>query len=297
MDSDRGLVRDCSYGEGAGALRLFLKILLGVAAGMGVLALIVNGLQRLLMYHPDTAHFTPAAAGLSGVTERILETPDGARVIAWSAPEKAGQPTILYFHGNGGSLETRKERIRKYMAQGLGVFMMTYRGFGGSTGRPSEAANVADARLAYDTLVASGVPARDIIVYGESLGTGVAVQVAASREVAGLVLDAPYTSMVDLAALHYPYIPGRWFMTDRYETRTHIKSVTAPLLILHGEADDIIPVAQGRAVFDLAHAPKVIKTFPGAGHADHHLYGSYDALYAWIALLREGRLGNEPPPE
>jgi uncharacterized protein len=183
------------------------------------------------------------------------------------------------------------------MAKGLGVFMMTYRGFGGSTGRPSEASNVADAKQAYDTLIASGVPARDVIVYGESLGTGVAVQVAAAREVAGVVLDAPYTSMVDLAALHYPLIPGRWFMTDRYDTAAHIKSVTAPLLILHGEEDDIVPVSQGRAVFDLANAPKVIKTFPGAGHADHYLFGSYEALYAWIALLRAGRLKTEPSPE
>jgi fermentation-respiration switch protein FrsA (DUF1100 family) len=271
-------------------VRWSARAALGVGLAMGVLAAIVPFLQRKLMYFPDTAYFTPADAGLAGVTERVIETPDGARVLAWQAPAKPGRPTLLYFHGNAGALETRNERIRKYMARGLGVFMMTYRGFGGSTGQPSEAANVADGLLAYDKLVASSVPPSDVIVYGESLGTGVAVQVAAAREVIGIVLDAPFTSMVDLAALHHPLIPGRWFMTDRYETRRHITSVKAPLLILHGEEDTIVPVAMGREIFTLAAAPKVIKTFPGAGHADHYMYGSYDALYAWIELLRAGRM-------
>ncbi|WP_291180180.1 alpha/beta fold hydrolase [Hyphomicrobium sp.] len=255
---------------------------------MGLLALIVPVLQQRLMYFPDTRYFTPAEAGLAGVTERVLETPDGARVIAWYAKARPGQPTILYFHGNAGALETRNARIQKYMARGLGVFMMTYRGFGGSSGKPSEAANVADALLFYDTLVASGVDAADVIVYGESLGTGVAVQVAGQRPVAGLVLDAPYTSMVDLAALHHPLIPGRWFMTDRYETRRHIAAITAPLLVIHGEEDDIVPVAMGREVFARAPEPKTLKTFPGAGHDDHYKFGSYDVLYAWIAALRAG---------
>lgn len=267
-------------------LRLILKLAAGAGLAMGLLALIVPVLQRHLMYFPDTTHFTPAEAGLSGVAERVLETADGERVIAWYAKAKPGQPTILYFHGNAGSLETRNERIRKYMARGLGVFMMTYRGFGGSSGQPSEAANVADAMLAYTTLAASGVDPLDIIVYGESLGTGVAVQVAAEKRVAGLVLDAPYTSMVDLAALHHPFIPGRWFMTDRYETRRHIAKIGAPLLVMHGEKDSIVPIEMGREIFSRAPDPKALKTFPQAGHDDHYKFGSYDALYAWIAALR-----------
>lgn len=274
-------------------VKWFLRAALAGGIAMGLLAVIVPVLQRKLMYFPDTAYFTPADAGLAAVAERVLETPDGARVIAWYGAAKPGQPTILYFHGNAGSLETRSERIRKYMARGLGVFMMTYRGFGGSTGAPSEAANVADAKLAYDRLVASGVAPRDVIVYGESLGTSVAVQVAAAREVAGLVLDAPYTSMVDLAALHHPFIPGRWFMTDRYETARHIGQAHVPLLILHGEEDSIVPVAMGREIFARAAPPKMIKTFPGAGHDNHYKYGSYDVLYNWIGLMRSGRFKAE----
>lgn len=269
-------------------MRLILKLAAGAALAMGLLALIVPVLQQRLMYFPDTRHFTPEQAGLSGVTERVLETPDGNCVIAWQAKARPGRPTILYFHGNAGSLETRSERIRKYMARGLGVFMMTYRGFGGSSGKPSEAANVADALLAYDTLVASGVDVADVVVYGESLGTGVAVQVAAARPVAGVVLDAPYTSMVDLAALHHPLIPGRWFMTDRYETRRHIAGVTAPLLILHGEQDTIVPIGMGREIFARAPGPKTLRTFPDAGHDDHYKFGSYDVVFAWLDRLRGG---------
>ncbi|WP_244534529.1 alpha/beta hydrolase [Hyphomicrobium sp. CS1GBMeth3] len=267
-------------------MRLILKLVLGAALAMGLLALIVPVLQQRLMYFPDKQHFTPEQAGLRGVSERVLETPDGARVVAWYAPARRGRPTILYFHGNAGSLETRTERIRKYMARGLGVFMMTYRGFGGSTGKPSEAANVADALLAYDTLVASGVEADDIVIYGESLGTGVAVQVAGARPAQGLVLDAPYTSMVDLAALHHPLIPGRWFMTDRYETRRHILKVTMPLLVLHGERDWIVPIEMGREIYALAPGPKTLKTFAQAGHDDHYKFGSYEALYTWFDRLR-----------
>lgn len=272
-------------------MSLILKIGVVAAALFAALALGARFLERRLMYFPDPARVSPAAAGLAGVEERVLTAPDGATIIAWSARAKPGQPTLLYFHGNGGSLETRSERIRKYVAKGYGMFMMTYRGFGGSSGSPSEAANVGDAKMAYDALVANGVDADDVIVYGESLGSSVATQVAAEKRVGGLILDAPYTSTVDLAALHYPQLPFRWLMRDRYETLRYIGKVTAPLLIVHGEEDDVVPVAMGRAVFKAANAPKEIQTFPGAGHGDHYLFGSYDKIYAWIDRLRSNGRG------
>ncbi len=271
---------------------LILKLAVGVALAAGLLALIVPRVERRLMYFPGTAYLSPAEAGLRGVREEVLATADGERVMAWFAPPRPGQQTVLYFHGNAGALESRAERITRYTAQGLGVFIMTYRGFAGSSGSPSETANVRDAVLAYDTLVGLGIDPGDIVVYGESLGTGVATQVAATRPVGGLVLEAPYTSMVDLAALHYPLlaVPGRLFMRDRYDTRRHIASVTAPLLIIHGEADGIIPVEMGRELHALAAEPKTIRTFQGAGHADHVLFGSLDVVLAWIGALKAGRL-------
>ena len=273
-------------------MALILKIAVGMALAVGLLALLVPRVERRLMYFPNTFYVTPAEAGLAGVEERLLATADGAHVMAWFAPPKPGRPTVLYFHGNAGALDSRFARFERYMADGVGVFMMTYRGFAGSSGSPSEAANVADAKLAYDTLAGLGVDPADIVVYGESLGTGVATQVAAARPVGGLVLEAPFTSMVDLAALHYPLLArvGRIFMRDRYDTRAHIVSVTAPLLIIHGEADGIIPVAMGRELHGLAAGPKTIRTFPGAGHADHVMFGSQEVVLEWIGSLKGSRL-------
>lgn len=271
---------------------MLFKVAVGVLLAVGLLALATPRLERRLMYFPGTTYIPPAQAGLAGVQEKILATADGERVMAWFSPPKPGRRTLLYFHGNAGALDTRAERIARYAAEGLGIFIMTYRGFAGSSGSPSEDVNVADANLAYQTLVELGLSPADVVVYGESLGTGVAVQLAAVRPVGGLVLEAPYTSMPDLAALHYPLLalPGRIFMRNRYDTRRHIVSVTAPLLIIHGEADGIIPVEMGREIHALAGSPKTIHTFPGAGHADHVMFGSLDVVLDWIGALKSGQL-------
>jgi uncharacterized protein len=261
-------------------------VLKGLAL-LGVLVLVAHfgtqAIQKQLLYFPDTRRATPQEVDLLDVSEREIVMADGTRVLTWWGAAKPGRPTLLYFHGNGGSFVTRSERIRKYMAHGYGMVMMTYRGFGGSVGVPSEKANVADALAIYDAVRASGIPASEIVIYGESLGTGVAVQVAAQRDVAAVILDAPYTSIVDLATLHYPYLPARWLMTDRYETLKFAGRVTAPVLIVHGEADDIIPVEMSRQVAAALKGPVKVATFPGAGHSDHYLFGSYDTIYTWLA--------------
>jgi fermentation-respiration switch protein FrsA (DUF1100 family) len=270
------------------------KSALAVIALYGLLVLATYLLQRRLIYFPDTQRISPASVNLPDVEERTLQTPDGEKVLVWYGRAKPGYPTLLYFHGNAGSFEFRQERIRRYMARGIGMYMMTYRGFGGSTGVPSERANVADARLAYDGLRADGVAAEDIIVYGESLGSGIAVQIAAEKPVGGIILDAPYTSLVDVAETVYPYLPARLLMTDRYETLTYIGRVTAPLLILQGERDEIVPISMGRAVFAAANEPKTMKTFPEAGHSDHWNFGSYDAAYAWLDDWRALQTASSP---
>lgn len=241
--------------------------------------------QRKLMYFPDPERVAPETFALAGVEERLLETPDGETLIAWYGRAAPGQPTVLYFHGNAGNLANRAERVRKYLLRGFGIFMLSYRGYSGSTGQPSERHNIADARLAYEALRKDGVKASDIILYGESLGSGIAVQLAAEEPVGGLVLDAPYTSIVDVAVGAYPFFPVRWFLFDRYETLRHLPDVHAPVLIVHGEADEVIPVEMGRAVYAAANGPKEIVTFPGAGHSDHHLFGSGEEIFRWIGNL------------
>jgi uncharacterized protein len=275
-------------------MQLILKLSLGLAALYAVVALSAFLFQRRLTYFPDPERTAPASFNLPRVEERIIETPDGERLVSWFAPASPGRPTILYFHGNAGNLANRSERVRKFLARGWGVLFMSYRGYSGSSGSPSERANVADAKRAYELLRREGVAPEDIIVYGESLGSGIAVQVAADKEVAGLVLDAPYTSIVDVAAESYPYLPVRPFIFDRYETMRFLPRVTAPLLVMHGEEDRVIPVAMGKAVYAAANAPKEIVTFPHAGHSDHHLYGSYDELFRWVEALRAKAHVREP---
>ncbi len=243
--------------------------------------------QRHLMYVPDPTHVTPAGAGLSGVAETVLEAPDGARLITWSVPARDGRPTLLYFHGNAGNLAGRAARFGRYQALGFGVVMLSYRGYSGSTGRPSEASNVADARLAFDTLVGSGVAPSRIVLYGESLGSGVAVQLAAERPVGAVVLDAPYTSIVDMALLAYPYLPVRPLLIDRYESDRHIKRVTAPVLVLHGERDSVIPVRMGKALHAAAAEPKKLVLFPDGGHVDLDTYGAVAAVVDWLGETLE----------
>jgi fermentation-respiration switch protein FrsA (DUF1100 family) len=271
-------------------MQLIMKLAMGLFAFYAVIAVAAFVLQRRLMYFPDPDRVSPASFNLPGVKERIIDAPDGARLISWYAPPAPGQPTILYFHGNAGNLASRSERVRRYVSRGYGVLFLSYRSYGGSSGDPSERANVADAKLAYDSLIEDGTDPDDIFVYGESLGSGVAVQLAAENEIGGLVLDAPYTTIVDVAALAYPYLPVRPFMFDRYETMRYLPRVRAPLLVLHGEADRVIPVDMGKAVYAAANAPKEIVTFPRAGHSDHHVYGSYDELFRWIDAVVKGHM-------
>jgi hypothetical protein len=265
-----------------------VKIALSLVAIYAIVVVAAWAGQRRLMYFPDRARASPADHGLPQVVELELVTVDGERVRVWYGRAAEGQPTLLYFHGNAGSFPDRANRMRDYLARGRGVFMMTYRGFGGSSGKPSESANVADALLAYDALRSRGVAPRDIIVYGESLGSGIAVQVAALREVGGVILDAPYTSTVDVGVKAYPFLPVRWLMADRYETLTHLPRVSVPLLVVHGDRDRVIPVSMGQAVFEAAGEPKRLVILRGAGHTDHASFGSFEAIQRWLDEVRTG---------
>ena len=246
--------------------------------------------QRVLMYVPDPNRVDPAAHGLSEADEIVLRASDGVNLIAWYGAAKPGQPTLLYFHGNAGNLLSRIGRTAEYLNQGYGVFMLSYRGYSGSGGKPTEANNIADATLAYQWLLDQGIVSDDIVLYGESLGSGIAVQLAAKSAVGGIVLDAPYTSIADVGARIYPWLPVQRFILDRYDSMARIREVTAPLLIIHGANDTLIPLAMGRRLFEQANEPKQFSAIAGAGHTDHHQFGSYDVIFAWLAGARSTTL-------
>jgi fermentation-respiration switch protein FrsA (DUF1100 family) len=269
-----------------------MKTLLIIACLIAGIYVIAAGslfvFQRRLIYLPDTEREAPSEAGLSGVREVVLQTPDGVRLIAWYAPAAPGKPTLLYFHGNAGGLSDRADRIKRFAGAGYGVFMPSYRGYSGSTGTPSELAINADARLAYEHLRKLGVAERAIVLYGESLGSGVAVRLASEQPVGAVILDAPYTSLPDVGKLFYPVMPVQTFMVDRFDSKKHISAVRAPILILHGTNDQVVPFTLGKALFEAAPQPKEMVVLQGAGHSDIYAFGAFSRLDEFLRVhLRE----------
>ena len=240
--------------------------------------------QRRFLYFPDRRLTHPAEAGLSGAEELRLATDDGETLVAWYLPPSDRNPLILYFHGNGGALADRVLRFRAFAASGYGFLAISYRGYGGSTGSPTQAGLMQDGEAAYREVRARGYDGDRIVLMGESLGTGVATALAAAHEAAGLVLDSPFSSAVDAAAAHYPMFPVRWLMLDQFRSDLAISDVHIPVLIIHGDADRVIPISFAKRLFALANEPK---TFIGVAGGEHLVLGSpevFARVREWIDM-------------
>jgi fermentation-respiration switch protein FrsA (DUF1100 family) len=259
-----------------------LKGLIAAAAAFGGFVTLIYLTQRALMYHPETFRTPPVVAGLPDVQELVLDTADGEKVIAWYAPPQRDLPLVLYLHGNAGSLRNRADRFRGLIGDSYGLLAVSYRGYGGSTGRPSETGMIADAQTAY-AFAAARVPPERIVVFGESIGTGVAVALAASQRIGRLVLESPFTSALEIAARIYWYLPVRFLMKDTFRSDQRIGKVTAPLLVLHGERDEVVPIALGERLFALANEPKRFVRFPAGRHVDLDRYGALDTVRSFMA--------------
>lgn len=242
---------------------VILGLILAVYLGVNALAY-TN--QREMMYIPSTERVSPADIGLDSVDEVTLATGSNVKLISWFARPKNNRPTVLFFHGNAGAVSHRAYRFHELMAHGCGVFVLGYPGYGGNAGEPSEANFHEASRLAYDYLRASGIESSDIIIYGESIGSGVAVQLAAEVSAKGLILEAPMSSAIDVAREHYPYLLVGLFLKDRYRSDEFIDKIDMPLLVIHGEQDAIIPLQLGKKLVDRAVEPKTLVVIEGAGH-------------------------------
>jgi uncharacterized protein len=257
--------------------------LIGIA--LGAYATMVGGLflfQRQLLYFPDRTR--PELAGLAsiGVREVKLSTDDGLSLLSWYLPARAGRPVITYFHGNGGHIGYRAERLLRFAHEGYGVLMVEYRGYGSNPGTPTETGFYADGRAALAFLQHEGITPNRLVLYGESLGSGVAVALAAEHQVAAVILEAPPTSVAEVAQCHYPFVPASRMVLDRFDLVTRIGGVRAPILVLHGERDRVVPIRYGRALFDAAPEPKESWFAPEAGHEDLARYGALDVAVAFI---------------
>lgn len=263
------------------------------SAAIGLLALYLIGaaalalFQRRLQYLPDPRASSPREAGLDGVEELRLSTEDGETLVAWSAPPRDGRPFILYFHGNAGALIDRAPRFRGFLAHGYGFLAVAYRGYGGSTGAPTQAGLMRDAEAAYRAALAQGAEARRLVLLGESLGSGVATALAATHEAAALALDSPFSSAVDVAEARYGFFPVRWLMTDQFRSDIAIRAVRVPLLIAHGDSDAVVPIDLGRRLFGLANEPKQFVLVPGGPHLVLGREDVFPRLCAWIDATLE----------
>ena len=241
-------------------------LIVAVTSYIAVVALLYFG-QRTIQYFPEAFRTTPVAAGLPQAEEITLDTADGERVIVWHMPPRGDQPVVLYLHGNGASLRWRVDRFRALTADGSGLVALSYRGYGGSSGSPTEEGLIRDADAAYAFTVARYAPAR-IVLWGESLGSGVVVALAAERQVSHVVLQSPFTSAADVAAGRYWFVPVRLLMKDQFRSDLRIGKVTAPVLVLHGDRDRVVPFALGEQLYGMITAPKRFVRFPGLGHND-----------------------------
>jgi fermentation-respiration switch protein FrsA (DUF1100 family) len=256
------------------------------AIGYAGLVVLLYVTQRSLIYHPDRTRLSPQEAGLPAADEVVLDTSDGEKVIVWHVPPGPGRKLVVYFHGNAEILPWRVERHRALIADGTGLVALSYRGYAGSTGSPSEEGLARDAIAAY-RFAAARYAANRITLWGHSLGSGVAVRLAAEQPVARLILEAPFASAVDIAAAMFPFAPVRLLMRDQFRSDARIGRVAAPVLIMHGVRDQVIPIAAGERLYGLVRAPKRLVRFPAGDHDNLDEFGAVAVVHEFLEAAIE----------
>ncbi len=255
-------------------------LLVGYAGGLTALYL----MQRRFIYLPDRRTPDPAASGVPNVVVGRIRTADGLSLLAWYAPPaRSDGCVVVYLHGNGGHIGYRAERLLRFTALGWGVLLPEYRGYGGNPGTPSEAGLWRDTQAALAQVRAMGVPPKRILLWGESLGTGLAVRLGAENEVAALLLESPYTSLVAMGRRQFPWAPVGLLLQDRFDSLARIGAVKAPILVMQGDRDRLVPPAMGQRLLAAAHAPAQLWHAREAGHNDLDRHGMIEAAAAFVA--------------
>lgn len=220
--------------------------------------------QRSLIYFPDKSLLRRNFFGAEDFQKITLYTDDNVPITSWYKPAKPGKATILFFHGNAGHIGYRVPVAREFIKQGYGVFLLEYRGYGGNPGSPSETGFYYDGEAAIHHLKSEGIALQNIAILGESIGSGVAVEMASRYPVCALILQSPFSSLSSVAAWHYPWIPiAPW---DKYDNLKKIKAIRSPLLLFHGKQDNIVPYEQGLRLFEEANEPKEMYSSENGTH-------------------------------
>ena len=212
--------------------------------------------QRNLLYHPGENNYFGDQLTVS-IEKVKIKTQDNIELLSWYHNKNSNDyKTILFLHGNAGSLENRIHKINHFKDMNVNFLLISWRGFSGNKGKPTEKGLYEDARSAVAWLKSKGVNENNIIIYGESLGTGVATEIAQNKNFAGIILESPFTSMIDAGKDKYPYLPIRLLLKDKYESDKKIKNIKSPILIMHGMVDNIVPFDMGKKMYELANEPK-----------------------------------------
>ncbi|WP_367606145.1 alpha/beta hydrolase [Legionella sp. W05-934-2] len=220
--------------------------------------------QRQLIYFPDRNRPLFAPAKALGFDQVTLQTQDNLTLNAWYHPAKANYPTIVHFHGNAGNIGVRLYLAQQLNRLGYGMLLVDYRGYGGNPGSPSEKGLYLDGEAAMAFLASKQIPQIKQVIFGESLGTGIAIEMAKRHTVCSLILQSPFLSLPAIARYHYPWlvIPPR----DKFDSASKISTVATPLLVIHGNKDTIVPFEQGKSLFDKAQGPKQLVSYPFGTH-------------------------------
>ncbi len=266
--------------------RRVLVALVVVLALMATITGALWALQRRLIYLPDTSPMPSAGTLLPGAEDVELTTSDGLRLGAWWLPAADGAaPAVLVAQGNGGARDLRAPLARALADEGLSVLLFDYRGYGGNPGSPSEEGLALDVRAARSWLVdEAGVDPRRLLYYGESLGCAVVTELAVEHPPAGLVLRSPFIDLAAVGRVHYPFLPVRALLRDRYPVAERIARVQVPTVVVYGGADSIVPPSQSRAVADAAADLREAVEVPGADHNDRALLDGRELVAAVVRL-------------
>ena len=269
-------------------MRMVLKLIAIVPVLYLCVLTALYAFQRPMLYLNYSDTRGPVAAGFPEASVLHLATEDDERLVAWYVAPDRGRLLALYFHGNAGPLAIRGAVLSALTQNGMGVLAIDYRGFGGSTGSPSEEGLHHDAEAVYKKARDLGYAPNEILLVGESLGTGVAVNLASRHEVAGVVLDSSYSSTLDVASERYWMFPVSLLLKDRFRSDELIQHVQAPILMLHGDADRVIPIRFGEKLFSLAQRPKEFLRVAGAGHLVLTRPEGLAKLSEWMGRLGRG---------
>ena len=278
----------CGAAGQAGVYSDVVRFLAIAVTAVVVLLIVLWTVQRQMMYFPSGSIPAPAEVGLTRAEVVTFTTDDGVALSGWFVPaERPGGPTVIVFNGNAGNRAYRSDLAARFSEQGMAVLLFDYRGYGGNAGSPTEEGLALDARAAHRYVLSRGdVDARRLVYFGESLGSAVAVRLATEHPPAAVVLRSPFTSFVEMGRLHFPVLPVRWILRDRYPSIDRITQIGAPLLVVAGSNDTIVPASQSRRLFEAAREPKRLVIIEGADHNDEALNAGPRVIGAVVEFVR-----------